>query len=679
MSTVVLEDVSLSFGARPILDGLSLRIAEGDRIGLIGPNGSGKSTLLRILAGEQQPDSGTVRTARGVRIGWLPQDIAVGGGQALLPFVMKSVPGRAALEADLAAAEAMVEDLATKEAHDEIVAASERLADLHAELARFDAHYSEHEAMKILAGLGFRTEENGRDLGELSGGWKMRAVLAALLFSRPDVLLLDEPTNHLDMPSVAWFADFLKAYSRAFVLISHDREFLNEQIARVVTFEVEGVRQYPGNYERYLVQRAEEEEILENKAKNLEREREKAEQFINRFRAQATKARAVQSRIKALDKMESAETYRKRRTMAFTFPEAQRAGHEVVRIDGVGKSYGEHRVLRDVTLRAYRDDRIGIIGPNGAGKTTLLKMIAGEIETSAGAITLGHSVTPGYYAQHHAELLTAKNTVLDEVASENREVGQTRVRSVLGAFLFSGDDVDKTVQVLSGGERARVALAKLLVRPGNLLLLDEPTNHLDLDSCESLIESLGGFGGTMVFVSHNRALIRRLATKIWVVEGGTVTEYMGTLDDYMARERQKLQQAAKDATALKQSSAPARSKSPTHPPPRPDARPIAAPAAAPVDERARRRDEAHKREQRNKVIAPLKKKVEELEARIAEIETKQAERNAKLCDATAVLTDKERFALLDGLQVDQSKLDELTERWEHTQKELDEKERGLLS
>ena len=677
MSTVVLEDVSLSFGARPILENLSLRIAEGDRIGLIGPNGSGKSTLLRIFAGDQQPDSGTVRTARGVRIGWLPQDIAIAGGQGLLSFVMQSVPGRTALEADLTASEALVQDLASREAHDEIVAASERLADLHAELARFDAHYSEHEAMKILAGLGFGTKEHDRDLGELSGGWKMRAVLAALLFSRPDVLLLDEPTNHLDMPSVAWFADFLKSYTRAFVLISHDREFLNEQIDKVVTFEVEGVRQYPGNYERYLVQRAEEEEILENKAKNLEREREHAEKFINRFRAQATKARAVQSRIKALDKMESAETYRKRRTMAFTFPEVARAGHEVIRIDGVAKSYGEHRVLSDVTLRVYRDDRIGIIGPNGAGKTTLLKMMAGEIETTGGSITLGHSATPGYYAQHHAELLTAKNTVLNEVAAENREVGGGRVRSVLGAFLFSGDDVDKTIQVLSGGERARVALAKLLVRPGNLLLLDEPTNHLDLDSCESLIESLKGFGGTMVFVSHNRALIRKLANKIWVVEGGTVTEYMGTLDDYMLRERQKLQQAAKDAAALKNPPAPTK-KSQTQPPP---AAPRINPAApiTPVDDKSRRRDEAQRRDQRQKSIGPLKKKVEELEARIAEIETKQTERNEKLCDATATLTDKERFALLDGLQVDQTKLDELTERWEKTQKELDEKERALAA
>jgi len=272
-------------------------------------------------------------------------------------------------------------------------------------------------------------------------------------------------------------------------------------------------------------------------------------------------------------------------------------------------------------------------------------------------------------------LLTAKNTVLNEVSAENREVGAGRVRSVLGAFLFSGDDVDKTIQVLSGGERARVALAKLLVRPGNLLLLDEPTNHLDLDSTESLIESLTGFGGSMIFVSHNRALIRKLATKIWVVEGGTVTEYMGSLDDYMQRERQKLQQAAKDAAAIK-----TEAKRPqTQPPPKSAAK--AAPIAPPkpvLDDKARKREEAQQRDQRNKVIAPLKKKVQELEARIAEIETKQAERNTKLCDDTT-LTDKERYALLDGLQVDQTKLDELTERWEKTQKELDEKERALAS
>ncbi len=692
MSVLVLENCSLSFGARAIFEELSLRIAEGDRIGLIGPNGSGKSTLLRVFAGEQQPDSGTVRSSRGARIGWLPQDLTLEGGRTLLGFVKSSVPGRAELEARLAEAEASYAAInATGDASDDaLIEAATELSELHERITSFDTLYSEHEATKILAGLGFQTADLLRDLGEFSGGWKMRAMLAALLFQRPDVLLLDEPTNHLDMPSVAWFSDFLDRYPRAFILISHDREFLNEQIRRVVTFETEGVRQYAGNYERYLVQRAEEEEILENKAKNLERERAHAKEFIDRFRAQATKAKAVQSRIKALDKMESVELYRKRRTMRFTFPPVERAGQDVIKVEHVRKAYGDRVVLPDVSTTVYRGDRIGIIGPNGAGKTTLLKMMAGELEPTSGTIGYGHNVKPGYYAQHHAELLHPKNTVLTEVASTNRELAQMRVRSVLGAFLFSGDDVDKLIGVLSGGERARVALARLLVDPGNLLLLDEPTNHLDLDSCESLVESMAGYEGTMVFVSHNRALIRRLATKIWVVEGGTVTEYRGNLDDYMQQERLRLSELGKkpderksaDKKAPAPSSAPAaptvQNKAPTASAPRPQA----APAAAPIsreDDKARKRDEAKRREERQKRVAPLKKKVEELEKRIAEIETKQKERNDQLCDPAFQVTDKERFAMLDAMQSDQSKMDELTERWGSAQEELEKAEQALAA
>ncbi|MDQ3034809.1 MAG: ABC-F family ATP-binding cassette domain-containing protein [Myxococcota bacterium] len=672
MSLVVLESATVSFGARAIFEDLSLRVAEGDRIGLIGPNGSGKSTLLRVLAGDQQIDNGAVRRSRGVRVGWLPQDIAIEGGKGLLEFVRSSVPGHAEIESELASAE---DDYAKAQdaSEDALMDAAARLADLHERLSQFDTLYSEHEAIKILAGLGFETKDIGRDIGELSGGWKMRAVLAGLLFQQPDVMLLDEPTNHLDMPSVAWFSAFLSRYPRAFVLISHDREFLNEQIRRIVTFEVEGVRQYPGNYEKYLELRAEEETILENKAKNIEREREKTEQFINRFRAQANKAKAVQSRIKALDKMESVETYRKRRTMSFTFPPVDRAGQDVAKVEHVRKAYGEHVVLPDVNVTVYRGDRIGIIGPNGAGKTTLLKMIAGELPPTSGTISLGHNVTPGYYAQHHAETLHRRSTVYEEVASINKELGQTRVRSVLGAFLFSGDDIDKTISVLSGGERARVALARLMVRPGNFLLLDEPTNHLDLTSCESLIESLESYDGTMLFVSHNRALVRRLANKIWVVEEGRVVEYPGTLDDYMVLSRARISGEQQQPA----------------PPPPPKAAPASAPRAAvkPVaeepraknrdDDKARRREEARLRELRAKKVGPLEKKVEDLLARIAELEAKQAERNETLCDPGAQLADGERFKVLDALQIDATKIEELTARWEHAQEELDAAAREL--
>ena len=673
MSLVVLEHLSLHFGGKRIVDDLSLRIAHGDRIGLIGPNGSGKTTLLRLIAGDQHPDGGSIRTARGARVGWLPQDIEVEGGRSLLDLVVGSVPGREKVETELAEAEKAYELTVASGDEDAMMDDAERLGDLHERLAHFETLFSEHQAKKILTGLGFLEEDHGRDVGEFSGGWKMRGVLASLLFQRPDVLLLDEPTNHLDMPTVAWFSDFLKKWSSPFILISHDRDFLNEQINRVVSFEVEGVRQYPGDYERYLVQRAEEAEILENKAANLEREREKALQFINRFRAKASKAKAVQSRIKALEKMESAETYRKRKVMSFSFAPTGRAGHEVVRCEHIRKAYGDRVVLPDVNVTIYRGDRIGIIGPNGAGKTTLLKMIAGELEATDGSIEMGHNIKPGYYAQHHAELLHPKNTVFDEASQVNRELGQTRVRSVLGSFLFSGDDVDKLVGVLSGGERARVSLAKLLLDPGNLLLLDEPTNHLDLESCESLIETLDTYDGTMVFVSHNRGLIRRLANKIWSVEDGEVTEYPGNLDDYM-----RLWQMRYEGGDTKAGEAPAAEK----PAPEP-AKPKKAQAKPPdpkrsrEDEKKRKREEAQRRQQRSKSLGKLEKKVEQLLERIGALEAEQKKRNDQLCDPNGFASEKERFAVLSALQTDAEKIEELTARWESAQEELEKAQAEL--
>ncbi|MBX3275379.1 MAG: ABC-F family ATP-binding cassette domain-containing protein [Sandaracinaceae bacterium] len=670
MSLLVLEHVSLHFGGKRIVDDLSLRIADGDRIGLIGPNGSGKTTLLRLLAREQSPDGGEVRSARGVRVGWLPQDLDVEGGRTLLALCTGSVPGRAEIEAELARAEAAYAQILEGGDEEAVMDGAARLADLHERIAHFETTFSEHEAKRILAGLGFTDADHDRDVGELSGGWRMRGVLASLLFQQPDVLLLDEPTNHLDMPSVAWFSAFLQRYRRPFVLISHDREFLNEQINRVVSLEVEGVRQFAGNYEEYVVQRAEEEVILENKAVNLERERDKAMQFITRFRAKASKAKAVQSRIKALDKMETVETYRKRRVMSFSFPKTDRPGHEIVRIEGLRKAYGEHVVLPRVDLTIYRGDRIGIIGPNGAGKTTLLKLVAGEIAPTAGTITLGHKVVPSYYAQHHAELLHAANTVYDEAASVNREIGQTRVRTVLGSFLFSGDDVDKRVAVLSGGERARVALAKLLLDPGNLLLLDEPTNHLDLESCESLVETLDTYDGTMVFVSHNRALVRRLATKIWAVESGEVTEYPGNLDDYMRLWRARY--GGEDEPA---------------PPTAVEASGTAGPAPAPTDDgkrkrsreddKRRRREDAERRTAHARSAGKLEKRAQELLTRIDALETAQKARNERLCDPGGFASDAERFETLTALQVDAGKIEELTMRWEEVQAELEAAQAAL--
>ena len=330
MSLVVLEDVTLFYADRMIFDSVSLRLGHGDRVGLIGPNGSGKTSLLRVIVGQQEIDDGRVVRAHGARVAWLPQDLVVTGGRSLRDFILGSVPGRAELDAELAAAERELEAGGSEE---ELLDAAARVSELHEQIDHFERFFSEHEALSILAGLGFAPGDEARDLGELSGGWKMRAVLAGLLFQRPDVLLLDEPTNHLDMPSVAWFSDFLKRWPRCFVLISHDRDFLNEQAGRIVSLEVEGVRSYPGNYDAYLDQRAEEETILEGKVKNLARQREHLETFVNRFRAQANKAAAVQSRIKMLEKMEHVETYRKRNVMRFSFPPVERTVGEVVKVD----------------------------------------------------------------------------------------------------------------------------------------------------------------------------------------------------------------------------------------------------------------------------------------------------------------------------------------------------------
>jgi len=654
VSLVVLEECTLFFADRMILDAASLRLGHGDRVGLIGPNGSGKTTLMRVIAGEQELDDGKVTRAKGVRVGWLPQDIAIRGGRSLGDFILSSVPGRAELDLELAEVAAALEAGGTSD--DETMELAERVAELHEKIDHFERWFSEHEALRILHGLGFEPGDERRDLGEFSGGWKMRAVLAGLLFQRPDVLLLDEPTNHLDMPSVAWFGDFLKKWPGCFVLISHDREFLNEQAARVVSFEVEGLRSYVGNYERYLVQRAEEEEILAGKAKNLARERERLTKFVDRFRAQANKAKAVQSRIKALDKMESVETYAKRNVMRFSFPPAERAAADVIRIEGLKKAYGDHVVFPGIDLTVKRGEKIGIIGVNGAGKTTLLKMIAGELSPDGGTIKMGNGAKVGYYAQHHADTLDMGATVFEVVSRANPEAGVARVRSICGAFMFSGDDVDKPVKVLSGGERARVALARLCVNPGNLVLMDEPTNHLDLASSESLAKSLTTFDGTLVFVSHNRSLIRTLATRIWNVEGGAVETYPGTLDEYLYSMSLRRNEDD-DAPA-----APAAVAATTT---------DAAPGKKKEDDKARKRREAEVRQKRAKVLGPLEKQVADLEARIAELEGAQAVRSAELADPAVYEDAPRRNKLLSEFQGASDKLEELTARWEKSATELD--------
>ncbi len=447
----------------------------------------------------------------------------------------------------------------------------------------------------------------------------------------------------------------------------------------MVSLEPEGLRSYVGNYDRYVEARLEEETILAGKAKNLEREREHLTKFIDRFRAQANKARAVQSRIKMLEKMDDVETFQKRQVMRFSFPPTDRCANEVLKLDGVRKVYGERVVLGKVDLTVRRGERIGIIGVNGAGKTTLLRMIANELPLDGGAIRVGQGVKVGYYAQHHADTLDLGATVLQVVQRASPTTPLQRVRSILGAFMFGGDDVDKPIKVLSGGEKARVALARLLVNPGNLMLMDEPTNHLDLESADSLARSLTTYDGTLVFVSHNRALIRTLATRIWNVEGGKVETYPGTLDEYLySCTQRRIEVAAAGVAPVKSSGkAPGSPSQPAGKAPGSPSQVVAAPppvAARPVtaiDDRERKRREAELRQRRSKQLGPLEKQVAQLEDRIAVTEAAQTKRSAELADPAVYADEPRRRKLLGDYQGDQARLEELTGRWEHAASELE--------
>ena len=645
------NDVSLALGGQTLFDGLSLQVHKGDHIGLVGPNGSGKSSLFRLLAGSIEPDGGTVKTLPGVHVGFLPQEIASFPNESVLPFVYNSVPTRPELREELERHEARLAELEHSSAanEEELVTVASEVAELHERIGALDARFSEHEAKRILHGLGFSQSDHQRPLSELSGGWKMRAVLASLLFQKPGLLLLDEPTNHLDMPSVAWFSKFLSAYDQALFLVSHDREFLNEQVNRVVSFEPEGVRTFRGNYERYLLQREEERELLQNTAKNLEKEKEHLEQFVRRFRAKASKAAQVQSRVRKLEKMGSVELHRSAREVRFSFPATDRGARTPMRVDDLCKSFGEHVVLDRVSLAVERGDRIAIVGPNGAGKTTLLKILAGEIEASDGSIHLPGQSSVRYFAQHHAEALNLDRTVLQEVSYASDGTSVQRVRAVLGALLFGDLAVDKRVSVLSGGERARVALAKILVRPGNVLLMDEPTNHLDLQTTEALTDALATYDGTLLFVSHNRAFIRRLATKLWVVHDGTVESYGGTLDDYLWSCQQRDVTPA-TATAIK-------------------------PVAQKRSRQARkeqRRKEAELRAKQNQGVKPLEKRVASLEETIAKLERVIAEHNDELSKPEVYDDAERRDALLREVQEAQAELERSFAEWTESHERLEQ-------
>ncbi len=648
MSVVTVSGLSLSYGKKTLFDDESFAIGPHDRIGLVGANGTGKSSLIKILAGVVKADSADIRFARKAKAGYLPQDIAGLPAGNLIDSVLSSVPGREELDQRLKALE---EALPKLEGDDQMECAQE-LADVLESIEHFDDHYGRHHAERILLGLGFRPEQFEKPASTLSGGWRMRAALASLLLQDPELLLLDEPTNHLDVPTLTWFDGFLKKSRKAMVLISHDRDFLNRQINRVLSLEVEGLRSYTGNYDQYKKLRAAEAELLHAASEKQAARRAELEEFINRFGAKASKAAAAKSKQKLLDKMDEVTLLEERAKVNFRFPEVDRSGREVVTLKNIHKAYGNHVIYRGLSATVERGARIAVVGANGAGKTTLLKLVAGEITADSGESFLGHNVSLGYYAQHHAEKLDHKSTILAEIMRLVPDKPQSHVRAILGAFLFTGDDVEKQIGVLSGGERARVALAKLLLIPSNLLLMDEPTNHLDLDSSEMLIEALKSYSGTLMFVSHNRSFVNQLANQVWDVRDGGVVVHPGNLDDYLHHEGLQAEKAEKAASQV-----------------------VSAAAAADrsgLPEKERKRLEAEARQKRSSVEGPLRKEISRLEGQISALETKLAEDEAALADPALYNDFAKAKPLMDAHRGRKGELEALYAKWEDASSRLAE-------
>src|SRR5215472_4826167 len=589
------------FGPKILFQDLDWLVTPQDRVGLVGANGTGKTTLLKMLAGQESLDYGSANRQRGMRCGYLPQDGLSLSGRTVFDECL-------AVFSDVHALEREMEELAHRMAEvdhagDEYAQIADRFHHLQAEIHSRDAYSIEAEVGVVLSGLGFKKEDWTRRTEEFSGGWQMRIALAKLLLEKPNLLLLDEPTNHLDLETRNWLEQYLADYPHAYVLISHDRYFLDVTVEKIAEIWNKKVWFYPGNYEKYLAQKTQRREQLEAAYRNQQAKVEQLQAFINRFRYQATKAKQVQSRIKELERMEKIEIPPEEKTIHFSFPQPQPSGRMVAEAKGLGKSYGEKQVFAKADFVIERGDRIALVGVNGAGKSTLIKLLSGLEPATTGEIKLGHNVDVDYFAQDQYKALDTQARMLDDLYSVAPRSTQTELCSLLGCFLFSEDDVFKTIGVLSGGERNRYALARMLLHPSNFLLLDEPTNHLDLRAKDVLLEALQKFTGTVVFVSHDRYFIDKLATRVFEIGDGRIEVFPGNYEDYLWRkqgEAARLQEAVAVTSAAMQ---PANGNGAT--------------AAEPKS----RRLNPIKRKQMEKRVHELEQEITRLEAAIAECES----------------------------------------------------------
>jgi len=528
---IQLSELTKAFGDRVLLDHVTWQITDRERVGLCGPNGAGKTTLLKMMAGLDEPDSGAILKPTALTVGYLPQDGLSHEGRTVFEEAAAAFADLLAVKGEMHELEHRLGDASIPESeHDAML---HRYSDLQDRFRLHDGYSIELKTATVLQGLGFRQADFDRPTETFSGGWQMRLALAKLLLGQPNLLLLDEPTNHLDLEARNWLEEYLSDYPFAVILVSHDRFFLDKVVTRIADLTLRTLTDYHGNYSHYLVEHDARMEALRKAKREQDEEVARIRMFIDRFRYQATKAAQVQSRIKLLEKVVPIEVPAERKKIHFDFPVCAKSGRTVLELKHARKAYGDLLVFRDLSLHIDRGDRIALVGPNGVGKSTLMRMLSGEEAPDAGERTVGHNVITEYFAQDEATRMDPDPTVYETLASGSPLQMVPMIRNILGGFLFSGDDVYKRVRVLSGGERTRLAVARMLLRPSNTLLLDEPTNHLDLDSKEVLLDALVDYGGTLIFVSHDRYFVERLATKIIEVGNGTATIYPGTYREFL--------------------------------------------------------------------------------------------------------------------------------------------------